>query len=133
MADLQLGTVSQVIGPVVDVTFNTGELPTIFTALEVTNLGISDEEWNLVLEVSQHLGERTVRTVAMDTTDGLVRGMTARNTGNPIMMPVGDQCLGRILNVCSSTRVTSTSENPGASTRVVRGTGSPLASQRTGK
>ncbi|MDJ0761885.1 MAG: F0F1 ATP synthase subunit beta [Myxococcota bacterium] len=99
MAEYQLGTITQVIGPVVDVTFNDGDLPTIYTALEVTNPGIGDEEWNLVLEVSQHLGERTVRTVAMDSTDGLVRGMNARNTENPIMMPVGDECLGRILNV----------------------------------
>ncbi len=99
MAEYHNGTISQVIGPVVDVNFAEGELPTIFTALEVTNPGISEEEWNLVLEVSQHLGERTVRTVAMDTTDGLKRGMPARNTGDPIMMPVGDECLGRILNV----------------------------------
>ncbi|MCP4676314.1 MAG: F0F1 ATP synthase subunit beta [Deltaproteobacteria bacterium] len=99
MAEYQIGTISQVIGPVVDVTFDEGDLPTIFTALEVSNPGISEEEWNLVLEVSQHLGERTVRTVAMDTTDGLRRGMSARNTGDPIMMPVGDECLGRILNV----------------------------------
>ncbi|MCP4603979.1 MAG: F0F1 ATP synthase subunit beta [Proteobacteria bacterium] len=99
MSELEQGTISQVIGPVVDVRFDHGDLPTIFTALEVSNPGINDEEWNLVLEVAQHLGERTVRTVAMDTTDGLVRGMAARNTGDPIMMPVGDACLGRILNV----------------------------------
>ena len=99
MAELETGTITQVIGPVVDVMFDKGDLPTIFTALTVTNPGISDEEGNLVLEVSQHLGERTVRTVAMDTTDGLTRGMPVHNTGNPIMMPVGDACLGRILNV----------------------------------
>jgi F-type H+-transporting ATPase subunit beta len=99
MGELEIGTITQVIGPVVDVTFDKGDLPFIFTALEVTNPGISDEEWNLVLEVAQHLGERTVRTVSMDTTDGLVRGMAVRNTGGPIMMPVGDACLGRILNV----------------------------------
>ncbi|MDD5305881.1 MAG: F0F1 ATP synthase subunit beta [Deltaproteobacteria bacterium] len=96
---MQTGKITQVIGPVVDVAFEKGDLPTIFTALEVTNPAIGKKDWNLVLEVSQHLGERTVRTVAMDTTDGLVRGMLARNTGKPIMMPVGNACLGRILNI----------------------------------
>jgi F-type H+-transporting ATPase subunit beta len=99
MANYQIGKISQIIGPVVDVQFDEEDLPTIFTALQVTNTAINDKEWNLVLEVSQHLGERIVRTVAMDTTDGLVRGMAVRNTGNPIMMPVGEPCLGRILNV----------------------------------
>jgi F-type H+-transporting ATPase subunit beta len=99
MAAEHFGKVTQVIGPVVDVTFEEGDLPTIYTALEVSNPGISDAEWNLVLEVAQHLGERTVRTVAMDTSDGLVRGMQVRNTGLPIQMPVGEATLGRILNV----------------------------------
>ncbi|MFO8073714.1 MAG: F0F1 ATP synthase subunit beta [Polyangia bacterium] len=94
-----MGKVTQVIGPVVDVFFEKGELPTIYTALLVTNPAIDDEDWNLVLEVSQHLGERTVRTVAMDTTDGLVRDMEVKDTGEPIQMPVGDVTLGRILNV----------------------------------
>ncbi len=93
------GKVTQVIGPVVDVTFEEGELPTVFTALRVTNPAINDQPLNLVLEVAQHLGERTVRSVAMDTTDGLVRGMEVVNTGQPITMPVGDPCLGRILNL----------------------------------
>ena len=105
MADKQIGRVSQVIGPVVDVQFDEEELPTINTALEVTNPGISDKEWNLVLEVAQHLGERIVRTVAMDSTDGLVRGMAVRNTGHPIQMPVGEPCLGRILNVVPGDRM----------------------------
>ncbi len=99
MAKEQIGHISQVIGPVVDVQFDEEDLPTINTALEVTNPGISDKQWNLVLEVAQHLGERVVRTVAMDSTDGLVRGMDVRNTGHPIQMPVGEACLGRILNV----------------------------------
>lgn len=99
MTNLPNGTTTQIIGPVVDVEFTTGDLPTIFTALKVTNPGISAEPWNLVLEVAQHLGERTVRTVAMDATDGLVRGMEVQNTDHPIMMPVGEACLGRILNV----------------------------------
>ena len=87
------GTVTQVIGAVVDVHFD-DELPPILTALHVDNSGRT-----LVLEVAQHLGENTVRTVAMDTTDGLVRGATVFNTAEPIMVPVGPETLGRILNV----------------------------------
>jgi len=94
-----IGKVVQVIGPVVDVEFASGKLPKILSALKVTNPGISPDKDNLTLEVAQHLGESTVRTVAMDTTDGLVRGMEARDTGGPIQMPVGPECLGRILNV----------------------------------
>jgi F-type H+-transporting ATPase subunit beta len=93
------GKIVQVIGPVVDVEFGDGKLPKILNALKVSNPGISKDKDNLVLEVAQHLGENTVRAVAMDSTDGLVRGMEARDTGNPIMMPVGPECLGRILNV----------------------------------
>jgi vacuolar-type H+-ATPase catalytic subunit A/Vma1 len=99
MAQLQSGKVSQVIGPVVDVDFPPGALPTLLTALKVTNPSISSEPGNLVLEVAQHLGESSVRTVAMDSTEGLVRGMDVTNTGGPIAMPVGPECLGRILNV----------------------------------
>ncbi|MCB9657448.1 MAG: F0F1 ATP synthase subunit beta [Polyangiales bacterium] len=99
MADLQNGRITQVIGPVVDVEFPAGALPEILTAVQVTNPAISDKSWNLTLEVAQHLGEGTVRTVAMDSTDGLVRGMDVRNTGGPITVPVGKECLGRILNV----------------------------------
>jgi F-type H+-transporting ATPase subunit beta len=93
-----LGKVTQVIGPVVDVAFD-AELPEIGTALLLTNPAIDDRKDNLTVEVAQHLGERTVRTIAMDTTDGLVRGMQARNTHAPITMPVGREVLGRILNV----------------------------------
>ncbi|HEY6459242.1 MAG TPA: F0F1 ATP synthase subunit beta [Polyangiaceae bacterium] len=93
------GKVVQVIGPVVDVEFPDGKLPKILSALKLTNPGISSTKDNLTLEVAQHLGENTVRAVAMDTTDGLVRGMGVRDTGSPIMMPVGPECLGRILNV----------------------------------
>jgi len=93
------GKVMQVIGPVVDVVFPPGHLPRIYDALRLTNPSISDKEGNLVLEVAQHLGESSVRTVAMDSTDGLVRGMKVRDTGKPIMMPIGRECLGRILNV----------------------------------
>jgi F-type H+-transporting ATPase subunit beta len=99
MTQLQNGKVSQVIGPVVDVDFPPGALPALLTALRVTNKSISSEPDNLVLEVAQHLGESSVRTVAMDATEGLVRGTEVKNTGAPITMPVGVETLGRILNV----------------------------------
>ncbi|MDD2868799.1 F0F1 ATP synthase subunit beta [Neomegalonema sp.] len=89
-----IGKLTQVIGAVVDVQFADGELPEILTALETDNNG-----QRLILEVAQHLGESTVRAVAMDTTDGLVRGQEVRDTGSPISVPVGDATLGRILNV----------------------------------
>jgi len=95
----QQGKVVQVIGPVVDVKFEGQGLPEIYTALTVTNPSIDATPDNLVVEVAQHLGEQTVRCVAMDTTDGLVRGMPVKNTGKPIMMPVGREVLGRIINV----------------------------------
>jgi F-type H+-transporting ATPase subunit beta len=93
------GKVLQVIGPVVDVEFSDAKLPKILNALKLSNPGISSAKDNLTLEVAQHLGENTVRAIAMDTTDGLVRGMPVRDTGAPIAMPVGPECLGRILNV----------------------------------
>ena len=77
------------MGPVVDVEFPPKALPEIFTALRVSNASIDEREDNLVLEVAQHLGENTVRCVAMDTTDGLVRGQPATNTGDVIRIPVG--------------------------------------------
>jgi len=92
-ANTGAGKISQVIGAVVDVTFE-GELPAILTALETDNNGS-----RLVLEVAQHLGENTVRTIAMDTTDGLTRGQSVRSTGAQISVPVGPKTLGRILNV----------------------------------
>src|SRR5438552_15246471 len=95
----KLGKVTQVIGPVVDVEFPAGSLPEIFTALTVSNPGISDKSDNLTIEVAQHLGENTARCIAMDSTDGLVRGQQVKNTGGPITMPVGKEVLGRILNV----------------------------------
>jgi F-type H+-transporting ATPase subunit beta len=93
------GKVIQVIGPVVDVEFGDGELPEILTALLITNPTIDETEDNLVVEVAQHLGDNVVRCIAMDVTDGLVRGMPAKNTGKPIQMPVGAAGLGRVLNV----------------------------------
>jgi F-type H+/Na+-transporting ATPase subunit beta len=93
------GKVTQVIGPVVDVEFPAGKVPKILNALTVSNANISGEPDNLVLEVAQHLGESVIRAVAMDSTEGLVRGATVKDTGQPIMMPVGPETLGRILNV----------------------------------
>jgi len=95
----KVGKVTQVIGPVVDVEFPAGSLPEIFTALTLSNPSISDKPDNLTIEVAQHLGENTARCIAMDSTDGLVRGQPASNTGGPISMPVGKEVLGRILNV----------------------------------
>ncbi len=89
----------QVIGPVVDVEFEAGNLPNIMNALMVSNPGISDEPDNLVVEVAQHLGDNACRCIAMDQTDGLVRGMEVRDTGKPITIPVGEASLGRIMNV----------------------------------
>ena len=96
---METGIVSQVMGPVVDVEFPTGELPAINTALRLTNSSIDKRENNLVLEVAQHLGDRSCRTIAMDSTDGLVRGQKVTNTGKMISTPVGDGVLGRIINV----------------------------------
>ncbi|HVH20099.1 MAG TPA: F0F1 ATP synthase subunit beta [Myxococcota bacterium] len=93
------GKIVQVMGPVVDVEFPPGSLPEIYTALRLTNKAIDERQDNLVLEVAQHLGENTVRTIAMDTTDGLVRGQAVVNTGDGIRVPVGPATLGRIMNV----------------------------------
>ena len=87
------GKIKQVLGAVVDVSFE-DKLPQILDALVVKH-----EKKDLVLEVAQHLGENTVRTIAMDSTDGLVRGQEVTDTGNPISVPVGPETLGRILNV----------------------------------
>ncbi|MCU0689796.1 MAG: F0F1 ATP synthase subunit beta [Polyangiaceae bacterium] len=95
----QNGKVLQVIGPVVDVAFPPGHLPAIYNALTMTNPSISAKQDNLTLEVAQHLGESTVRAIAMDSTDGLTRNMPVKDAGGPIRMPVGKECLGRILNV----------------------------------
>ncbi len=96
---MNMGKIVQVIGNVVDVEFEEGKLPELLTALLVTNPGIDDTEDNLVLEVAQHLGDNVVRTVGMDMTDGLVRGMPVKDTGQPITVPVGKGVLGRIINV----------------------------------
>ena len=94
-----VGRISQVTGAVVDVIFPAGELPPIFTALNVSNPFIGPEADNLVLEVAQHLGDNAVRAIAMDTTDGLTRGMEVRSSGDGIRVPVGPGTLGRVLNL----------------------------------
>ncbi len=99
MATENTGRITQVIGPVVDVEFESGKLPPIYNALKLSNPAISDQPGNLIVEVAQHLGERTVRCIAMDSTEGLVRGMDAADTGEGISVPVGDATLGRIINV----------------------------------
>jgi F-type H+-transporting ATPase subunit beta len=93
------GRVTQVIGPVVDVQFLEGAIPPIYHALTMTNPEISDEADNLIVEVAQHLGEKTVRCIAMDSTEGLRRGIEVTDTGEGIMVPVGTATLGRIMNV----------------------------------
>ncbi len=96
---MNVGQITQVMGAVVDVEFEDSALPPIYNALQVTNPAISDKEWNLILEVAQHLGENTVRCIAMDSAEGLSRGLEVRDTGNVITVPVGGETLGRILNV----------------------------------
>jgi len=96
---MNIGKVVQVIGPVVDVAFVDGNIPNILNAITITNPTIDDREDNLIVEVAQHLGDKVVRCVAMDITDGLVRGMQAKDTGDQIRVPAGPECLGRILNV----------------------------------
>ena len=93
------GVVKQVMGPVLDVEFSNGKIPAIFNALKITNKTISNEEYNLTVEVSQHLGDNMVRCIAMDSTEGLSRGLKVLDTGKMIQAPVGKECLGRIVNV----------------------------------
>ena len=95
----ELGKIIQVMGPVVDVQFSHGNVPEIYHALKTTNTSINNEKDNLVLEVAQHLGENIVRTIAMDSTEGLCRGVAVRDTKQQISVPVGNSVLGRILNV----------------------------------
>ena len=99
MEKKNIGKVTQVIGAVLDIEFPPGHLPAIYNAIKITNSTISDKQWNLIAEVAQHLGENTVRCIAMDSTEGLVRGTEALDTGEGISVPVGREVLGRILNV----------------------------------
>ncbi len=96
---MEQGIIRQVMGPVVDVEFKSKKLPPILSALKTTNKSIDDREGNLVLEVAQHLGDGLVRTISMDSTEGLVRGQTVTDTGTMISAPVGKEVLGRIINV----------------------------------
>lgn len=96
---MEYGEIRQILGPVVDVEFPRGQLPPIYNALKVTNKSIDGRDWNLTLEVAQHLGDRVVRAIAMDSTDGLIRGEKVMDSGSPIKTPVGKESLGRILNV----------------------------------
>ncbi len=98
-----MGKITQVLGAVVDVEFSDGASPPIYNSLKISNPAINDEKWNLVVEVAQHLGENTVRCIAMDTAEGLVRGMEVMDTGEGITVPVGEETLGRILNVIGET------------------------------
>jgi F-type H+-transporting ATPase subunit beta len=93
------GTVVQVIGPVVDIDFSHGHLPSILNAIKIPRKDPKGEDFELVVEVQQHLGQDRVRTVAMDSTDGLVRGMKVYDTGEPIKVPVGPNLLGRLINI----------------------------------
>lgn len=94
-----LGVITQVVGPAVDVSFPPGKLPAIYNALKASNPSIDDKTDNLTLEVAAHLGDGVARCIAMDSTDGLVRGMKVKDSGTPITVPVGRETLGRILNV----------------------------------
>ncbi|MBL1211982.1 MAG: F0F1 ATP synthase subunit beta [Ignavibacteriae bacterium] len=94
-----VGKIVQVIGPVVDIDFEDGYLPEIYNAIKIQRVTLEGTEEELVVEVQSHLGENRVRTVAMDSTDGLVRGTDAVDTGKPISIPVGPETLGRLINV----------------------------------
>ncbi len=94
------GSISQIIGPVIDVSFKGGQVPALYNALRIKRNTVKEgENEYLIAEVAQHLGDGAVRTVAMHPTDGLVRGMEVEDTGDPIKVPVGEEVLGRILNV----------------------------------
>src|SRR5215469_2388879 len=97
----QIGRISQVIGPVIDVSYENADhaIPKIYDALRI----VRPDGKVLIVEVQQHIGEDTVRTVAMDSTDGIFRGMEVENLGMPISMPVGEQVKGRLLNVIGDT------------------------------
>ncbi|MCK5488534.1 MAG: F0F1 ATP synthase subunit beta, partial [Gemmatimonadetes bacterium] len=98
-ATQSIGKVVQVIGPVLDVVFEPGNLPELYNAVELEWTGDEGETHRLVCEVAQHIGRNQVQAVAMDSTDGVQRGMEVRDTGQAITVPVGEAPLGRILNV----------------------------------
>src|SRR5882757_2932372 len=121
----KVGRITQVIGAVVDVQFDGSYLPEILNALETKNQG-----QRLVLEVAQHLGESTVRTVAMDTSEGLVRGQEVTDTGKPIAVPVGDGTLGRIMNVVGDP-VDESGDVPATERRPIHQPAPPYTQQAT--
>ena len=94
MAEKNVGKIIQIIGPVLDIRFDEDNLPRILNAIKIKGNGVE-----VVAEVAQHVGDDTVRCIAMSSTDGLVRGMDAIDTGNPITVPVGKETLGRLFNV----------------------------------
>src|SRR5216684_2598508 len=97
---MNVGKVIQVAGPAVDIEFNEGEIPVIRTAIRITSDGFTvPEPIAIICEVAQHIGESRVRTIALQPTDGLVRGMPAKSLGEPVSVPVGKETLGRVLNV----------------------------------
>lgn len=101
--EINKGKIVQIIGPVLDIDFSGGKLPAINNAIEITRKNSEGKDEILITEVQQHLGESRVRTVAMDSTDGLVRGMESIDTGQPILIPVGPEVLGRLINVTGGT------------------------------
>src|SRR3989338_4771940 len=98
---MEMGTVVQIIGTSVDIRFESEKLPKLLNAIKIED---QERKINLTLEVAQHLGDNVVRCIALASTDGLVRGMKALDTGAPISVPVGDQTLGRIFNVFGDAR-----------------------------
>ena len=103
IAEKQIGKVVQVIGPVLDVEFESGHLPELYNALEIHTTTDSGQKIDVTVEVQQHIGRNQVRAVAMSTTDAVVRGMEVIDTGSAITVPVGGTALGRILNVLRRT------------------------------
>src|SRR5215813_865955 len=100
VVEKMVGKVIQVAGPAVDVEFPEGQIPVIRTAIQITSEGFNvPDPIDIICEVAQHIGESRVRTIAMQPTDGLVRGMKATSLGEPISVPVGKETLGRVLNV----------------------------------
>ena len=117
MSEKHIGKVIQVIGPVLDIQFKDGELPELLNAIEIDNHG-----QKLVVEVAQLTGDNVARCIAMSSTDGLVRGTDAVDTGESIKVPVGDQCLGRVFNLLGEPVDNKPAPTPGPSTALLPAT-----------